>query len=55
VNRALKPHLDPGSAPLVQKVECDAWRARSREELDRDGGQPERNVEILDRARHGVV
>jgi hypothetical protein len=40
-------HLDPGAALRVKEMEGDALRAGGREELDRDHGQAERDVEIL--------
>jgi hypothetical protein len=50
--RSLEPHLDPGTALRVEEVEGDALRARGGEELDRNGGEPEVDIEILQRARH---
>ena len=44
--------LDRGAASRVEQVEGDALRAGGREELDWNGGQPERNVEVLQGARH---
>jgi hypothetical protein len=38
----------------MQQMEGDALRTGGGEELDRDGGQAERDVEVLQRARHGV-
>jgi hypothetical protein len=40
-------HPDPGAALRVKEMEGDALRAGGREELDRDHGQAERDVEIL--------
>jgi hypothetical protein len=54
VDGALETHMDPGPPFRVQEVEGHAFRARGGEELDRNGGQPERDVEILQRARYGV-
>jgi hypothetical protein len=45
-------HLDSGAAFRVEKVEGDPLRAGGREKLDRNGGQPEGDVEVLQRARH---
>ena len=52
VDRALEAHLDPAAALRVEQVEGDTLRAGGREELDRDDGQPEGDVEVLQRARH---
>ena len=36
----------------MEQVEGDALRAGGGEELDRNGGQPEGDVEVLQRASH---
>jgi hypothetical protein len=38
----------------MEQVEGDALGARGGEELDRDYGQAERDVEVLQCARHGL-
>jgi hypothetical protein len=55
VDGALETHMDPGPPFRVQEVEGHAFRARGGEELDRNGGQPERDVEILQRAAWGFL
>ena len=45
---------DPGAALRVKEMEGDALRARGREELDRNHGQAEGDIEVLQRARHDV-
>jgi len=46
---------DPGSALCVKQVEGDTVGTGGGAKLDRNGGQPEGDVEILDRARHRVI
>src|SRR5262249_51565858 len=55
VNGTLETHLNPGAALGVKQIEGDALRARGAEELDRNGGQAEGDVEVLEGARHSVV
>ena len=43
----LQTHLDPAAAPRVEQVEGDALRAGDGEELDRNGGQAQGDVEVL--------
>jgi hypothetical protein len=39
----------------VEEVEGNAFRARGGEELNRNRGEPEVDVEILERARHSSI
>jgi hypothetical protein len=52
VSGALQTHVDPGAASRVQQMEGDALRAAGGEELDRNDGEAEGDVEVLQRARH---
>jgi hypothetical protein len=50
----LEAHLDPGAASRVEQMERDALGARGGKELDGNDGEAEGDVEVLQRARHGL-
>ena len=52
---ALEARLDSGAAFGMEQVEGDAFGTGGREELNRDDGQPERDVEVLERTRHRLI
>ena len=54
VDRALKRRLDPRAASGVEQVEGHTLRAGGGEQLDGNRGEAERDVQVLDGARHGV-
>ena len=52
VDGALQAHLNPRAALGTQQVEREVPGAGRGEELNRNCGQAERDVEVLQRARH---
>jgi hypothetical protein len=50
----LEAHLDPGAASRVEQMERDALGARGGKKLDGNDGEAEGDVEVLQRARHGL-